>query len=51
MMWNADVKFVIPGRRTAASPESILRSATDYGFRVPAFVRPRNDERNQRELA
>ena len=40
---------VIPGRRAAASPESIATSlssqtnAGEYGFRAPAFGRPRND--------
>jgi hypothetical protein len=33
---------VIPGRRAAASPESILRIG-DYGFRARAFGAPRND--------
>ena len=35
---------VIPGRRAAASPESILRSS-GYGFRARAFGAPRNDGR------
>ena len=40
---------VIPGRREAASPESINTDPSDpittqeYGFRAPAFGRPRND--------
>src|SRR5262249_50846894 len=34
---------VIPGRRAAANPESIT-TAGDYGFRAPAFGRPRNDK-------
>jgi len=33
---------VIPGRRIAASAESIT-PVSDYGFRAPAFGRPRND--------
>jgi hypothetical protein len=33
---------IIPGRREAASPESILPGG-GYGFRAPAFGRPRND--------
>jgi molybdate transport system substrate-binding protein len=35
-------RSVIPGRRTAASPESIS-SDRDYGFRARAFGAPRND--------
>jgi hypothetical protein len=36
---------VIPGRREAAGPESTLRSATGYGFRVRGLKpAPRNDE-------
>jgi hypothetical protein len=34
--------IVIPGRREAANPESILRSR-GYGFRVRAFGASRND--------
>jgi hypothetical protein len=40
---------VIPGRGEAASPESIATGLSDqlatgeYGFRAPAFGRPRND--------
>jgi hypothetical protein len=34
--------IVIPGRRAAASPESILANR-GYGFRAPRFARPRND--------
>ncbi len=34
--------FVIPGRRKAANPESILRSR-GYGFRARAFGASRND--------
>ncbi len=36
------LSIVIPGRRAAASPESILRSM-GYGFRARAFGAPRND--------
>jgi hypothetical protein len=34
--------MVIPGRREAASPESIL-PALGYGFRARAYGAPRND--------
>ena len=40
---------VIPGRRAAASPESITTNTSDklttqdYGFRAPAWSPPRND--------
>ena len=40
---------VIPGRRAAASPESITTGLSaqiqtrEFGFRAPAFGRPRND--------
>jgi hypothetical protein len=34
---------VIPGRAEGAGPESILRSAEDYGFRARRFAAPRND--------
>jgi len=34
---------VIPGRAGGAGPESIT-TTREYGFRVPAFGRPRNDE-------
>ncbi len=40
---------VVPGRREAASPEPITTNLSDkiatqaYGFRAPAFGRPRND--------
>jgi hypothetical protein len=40
---------VIPGReRQRANPESITRSASEYGSRVPAFGRLRNDKRRER---
>ncbi|MEA2873592.1 MAG: hypothetical protein QOH67_3568, partial [Hyphomicrobiales bacterium] len=39
---------VIPGRREAASPESIT-TIGEYGFRACAFGASRNDERKQRE--
>ena len=35
--------FVIPGRPEGPDPESILRSAANYGFRVRRFAAPRND--------
>jgi hypothetical protein len=36
---------VIPGReRQRASPESIRRSAVEYGFRARRFAASRNDE-------
>ena len=35
--------FVIPGRREAASPESIILNAAVYGFRARAFGASRND--------
>lgn len=35
-------RFVIPGRAESADPESIT-TAREYGFRIPAFGRPRND--------
>jgi hypothetical protein len=47
----ATSRAVIPGRRAAASPESITTVLADqittreYGFRAPAFGRPRNDGR------
>jgi len=37
-----DTFLVIPGRRKAASPESIFTDG-GYGFRVPRCARPRND--------
>ena len=37
---------VIPGRREAANPESITRSAAEYGFRVRIFGASRNDGSN-----
>ncbi|HWC93293.1 MAG TPA: ATP-dependent helicase HrpB, partial [Pseudolabrys sp.] len=36
--------IVIPGRREAANPESITRSAEEYGFRARASGASRNDE-------
>jgi len=39
------LSFVIPGRREAANPESILRSR-DYGFQARAFGASRNDGRS-----
>jgi hypothetical protein len=48
---------VIPGRRAAASPESITTNtsdkitARDYGFRAPACGRPRNDRQRIAEEA
>ena len=38
------VSLVIPGRRAAASPESITPSAAEYGFRARAFGASRNDQ-------
>ena len=38
------VSLVIPGRREAASPESITPSAAEYGFRARAFGASRNDQ-------
>ena len=37
-----NLSAVIPGRREAASPESIS-TAWDYGFRARAYGAPRND--------
>ena len=37
------VTAVIPGRREAANPESITRSAAEYGFRARASGASRND--------
>jgi hypothetical protein len=37
-------QFVIPGRPKGPGPESITK-AREYGFRAPAFGRPRNDEK------
>jgi hypothetical protein len=37
------VSFVIPGRREAASPESITPRAAEYGFRARVFDASRND--------
>ena len=39
------ILFVIPGReRERANPESIYRSAAEYGFWVRSFGPSRNDE-------
>ncbi len=40
---NAFRSFVIPGRRVAANPESIIMDR-EYGFRVRAFGASRNDK-------
>ena len=40
---NALRSFVIPGRRAAANPESIITDR-EYGFRVRAFGASRNDK-------
>ena len=40
---DANLSVVIPGRREAASPESIT-TAREYGFRARAFGAPRNDD-------
>jgi len=42
-MMRSSLHFVIPGRADGAGPESILRSAAAYGFRVRRFAAPRND--------
>ncbi len=48
-MLRAHIHDVIPGReRPRANPESTIRSTVAYGFRVPAFGRPRNDEEGRR---
>ena len=38
----ANLSFVIPGRRAAANPESIINDR-DYGFRAQPFGLSRND--------
>ena len=38
---------VIPGRPAGPGPDSIRRSAAEYGFRVRAFGAPRNDRQWQ----
>jgi len=39
------IVVVIPGRAAGAGPESIARSAAEYGFRVRSLtLAPRNDE-------
>ena len=43
MLKLASNSIVIPGRRTAAGPESITTSR-EYGFRARHFVASRNDE-------
>ena len=42
---------VIPGRAEGANPESIVRSAAEYGFRVRPFGPSRNDVINNWPLA
>jgi hypothetical protein len=42
-MIGTRLALVIPGRREAASPESI-NADWDYGFRARAFGASRNDE-------
>jgi hypothetical protein len=37
------LSFVIPERAEGASPETIITTSREYGFRARRFAAPRND--------